>query len=246
MYYANISVKESSLKDSMKFYHMVLKEDQRNIYAANGLGMVCAAKGQSDIAREIFSRVRETGLTPASDVCVNLGHMHLSQGRFVDAIHIYQAALKSLPTSPAVRTQSEVMGEVSDCLSLSFLKNSQHDDSVRVLLKSLHYDPSRLHDWFNIACVKEELAVKLCRSHNSTISDISLAIDELEYATNLFKYLKNSNLCPGIKRHELFHSHKAGQHEKFCLVSDNYSNLTSLLILRMALRKRKISLHEHK
>jgi hypothetical protein len=57
MYYSNIAVKESSLKDSMKFYHMVLKEDQRNIYAANGLGMVCAAKEQNEIAREIFSRV---------------------------------------------------------------------------------------------------------------------------------------------------------------------------------------------
>ncbi len=57
MYYANVAVKEASLKDSMKFYHMVLKEDQRNIYAANGLGMVCAAKGQNEIGREIFSRV---------------------------------------------------------------------------------------------------------------------------------------------------------------------------------------------
>lgn len=57
IYYANASVKESSLKDSMKFYHMVLKEDHRNIYAANGLGMVCASKEQNDIARDIFSRV---------------------------------------------------------------------------------------------------------------------------------------------------------------------------------------------
>jgi tetratricopeptide (TPR) repeat protein len=222
MYYANISVKGSSVKESMKFYHMVLKEDQRNIYAANGLGMVCAAKEQNEIAREIFSRVRETGLSPASDVCVNLGHMHLSQGRYVDAIHIYQATLKSLPTSPAVRMQSEVMGEVSDCLSLSYLKNSQHDDSVRVLLKSLHYDPSRLHDWFNVACVKEELAVKLCRSQTSSISDISLAIGELEHGTVLFRSLKSNDLCPGIKRHELFHAHKAGQHEKFCLVRPSH------------------------
>jgi tetratricopeptide (TPR) repeat protein len=226
MYYANISVKESSLKDSMKFYHMVLKEDQRNIYAANGLGMVCAAKDQGDIAREIFSRVRETGLSPGSDVCVNLGHMHLSQGRYVDAIQIYQATLKSLPTSPAVRTQSEAMGEVSDCLSLSYLKNSQHDDSVRVLLKSLHYDPTRVHDWFNVACVKEELAVKLCRAQTSSISDISLAIEELNHATLLFKSLRNSTLCPGVKRHELFDAHKAGQHEKFCLVSSPFHHST--------------------
>jgi hypothetical protein len=45
------------LKESYKFYYHVLNEDKENVYAANGLAMVCAAKKEYDSAREIFSRV---------------------------------------------------------------------------------------------------------------------------------------------------------------------------------------------
>lgn len=45
------------LKDSYKFYFHVLNDDRANVYAANGLGTVCAAKKEFDSAREIFSRV---------------------------------------------------------------------------------------------------------------------------------------------------------------------------------------------
>ena len=45
------------LKESYKFFFHVLNEDQKNIYAATGLGMVCAEKGENEAAREIFSKV---------------------------------------------------------------------------------------------------------------------------------------------------------------------------------------------
>lgn len=48
---------EAHLKDSYKFFHHVLNEDKRNIFASNGLGMVCAEKGVFETAREIFARV---------------------------------------------------------------------------------------------------------------------------------------------------------------------------------------------
>jgi hypothetical protein len=57
LYFASISIKESHLKHSSSFFHMVMKEDQKNLYAANGLGMLSAATMQYDAAREIFSRV---------------------------------------------------------------------------------------------------------------------------------------------------------------------------------------------
>lgn len=45
------------LKDSYKFFYHVLNEDRKNVYAANGLAMVCAEKGELDAARDIFTRV---------------------------------------------------------------------------------------------------------------------------------------------------------------------------------------------
>ena len=58
LYFSNAGGKESSLKDSMKFFHSVLRDHSKNVYATNGLGMICAEKGENDVAREIFSRVR--------------------------------------------------------------------------------------------------------------------------------------------------------------------------------------------
>jgi hypothetical protein len=58
MYFANLSSNpERYIKDSYKFFHHVLTKDPKNVYAANGLGVVCAEKGEFDVAREIISRV---------------------------------------------------------------------------------------------------------------------------------------------------------------------------------------------
>jgi len=51
------STASTSLKESYKFYFHVLNEDAKNIYAACGLGMVCAEKGEMEAAREIFAKV---------------------------------------------------------------------------------------------------------------------------------------------------------------------------------------------
>jgi RNA polymerase-associated protein CTR9 len=61
-YFSSLNSKDEryqdNLKNSYKFYHLVLTEDVKNIYAANGLGMVCAERGELNVAKDIFSRVR--------------------------------------------------------------------------------------------------------------------------------------------------------------------------------------------
>lgn len=57
LYFDNKSKYENNLKESYKFYFHVLNEDNRNVFGANGLGMVCAEKGEVDAAREIFAKV---------------------------------------------------------------------------------------------------------------------------------------------------------------------------------------------
>ncbi len=45
-------------KMSYKYYFSVLQEHVRNMYAANGLGIVCAKKEEFDSAKQIFNKVR--------------------------------------------------------------------------------------------------------------------------------------------------------------------------------------------
>ena len=66
MYLANLSTNpERYIKDSYKFFHRVLLDEPSNVYAANGLGIVCAEKGEFDVAREIITRVSETVSYPS-------------------------------------------------------------------------------------------------------------------------------------------------------------------------------------
>ena len=142
----------------------------------------------------------------------------MRQNRVVDGGILYQASLKALPTSPAVAMQTENIVAVSDCLALSHFRNQQFDDAVRTLLKALHYNPTRLHDWYNVAYVKEEYAVKLCRD-NKSVHDIAHAIEDMEHAVLIFRYLKNQSLCVGVVQHERFSkAARVEEHERFCLV----------------------------
>jgi tetratricopeptide (TPR) repeat protein len=153
-----------------------------------------------------------------NDICVNLGHIHMRQGKVVDASILYQASLKALPSSPSVCQQSENIIAISDCLALSYFRNRQYDDAIRTLLKALHYNPTRLHDWYNVAYVKEELAVKLCKQ-NKSVNDIAHAISEMEHAVDIFAHLTNNALCVGVPQNEKFKLSKIADHQKFCSVS---------------------------
>lgn len=56
------------LWSAAKHYKEALKADKGNIYAANGLGAVCATMGQMDAARHIFNLLRESAATLAGFV----------------------------------------------------------------------------------------------------------------------------------------------------------------------------------
>ena len=70
------------MKDSYKFFYASLSEDLKNIYATNGLGMICAEKGILQVSKDIFTRAREECL--GTDVSINLAHVHLALKRFTD------------------------------------------------------------------------------------------------------------------------------------------------------------------
>ena len=59
-------------------YKQVLKFDQRNIWAANGIGAVLAQKGYVSEARDIFAQVREA-TAEFCDVWLNIAHIYVEQ-----------------------------------------------------------------------------------------------------------------------------------------------------------------------
>ena len=195
MYFANLgSNPERYIKDSYKFFHHVLTKDPKNVYAANGLGIVCAEKGELDVAREIISRAREASMPLSEDICSNLAHVHLAQGRLIDAEHLYQAALKTLPRSSSSSGGSfgkhaDKIVAAYECMAFAQFRNGRHTDALHSLLRGLHNDPSGLRGWYNVAVVRADLAATATKRKIDKVDDIQGASEHLLLARKLFSFL---------------------------------------------------------
>merc|ERR1719273_737251 len=78
---------------ALTMYKQVMRNDPKNIWAANGIGAVLAHKGYINEARVIFAEVRET-TADFCDVWLNIAHIYVEQQQFVAAIQMYENCLK--------------------------------------------------------------------------------------------------------------------------------------------------------
>ncbi|KAL7992179.1 hypothetical protein Chor_016435 [Crotalus horridus] len=65
----------------------VLRNDPKNLYAANGIGAVLAHKGYFREARDVFAQVREA-TADISDVWLNLAHIYVEQKQYISAVQM--------------------------------------------------------------------------------------------------------------------------------------------------------------
>ncbi len=75
------------IKLAESYYQRVLTKNPANLYAANGVGIVFAEKGEISLAKEFFTQVREAADNMA-DVRLNLAHIHFAQGQFINAVKL--------------------------------------------------------------------------------------------------------------------------------------------------------------
>lgn len=180
----------SQMKESYKFFFHVLNEDQTNIYAANGLGMVCAERGEVDAAREIFSKAREAGKAMSEDISTNLAHVYVTQKRTVDAERLYQATYKSLSS----RSGEAVAGRsayLSECVAFSQLQHGRHEDALRSMQRAVHMSPSDIKMWFNMAVVAERAAnVVVSKRTQKSVIEITEAIQDVNLASKIYLFVK--------------------------------------------------------
>ena len=65
----------------------MLRNDPRNIWAANGVGAILAHKGYINEARDVFAQVREA-TADFSDVWLNIAHIYVEQRQYVSAVQM--------------------------------------------------------------------------------------------------------------------------------------------------------------
>ena len=69
---------------ALNYYKTVLKHDNNNVYAANGIGAVFAHRGFLNEARDVFSQVKET-FSNSEHIWMNLAHSYLELKQFGSA-----------------------------------------------------------------------------------------------------------------------------------------------------------------
>ncbi|XP_050083431.1 RNA polymerase-associated protein CTR9 homolog [Anopheles aquasalis] len=165
---------------ALAIYKQVLRNDPKNIWAANGIGAVLAHKGCIIEARDIFAQVREA-TAEFCDVWINIAHIYVEQKQYISAIQMYENCLKKFYRHNNV--------EVMQYLARAYFRAGKLKEAKMTLLKARRVAPQDTVLLFNIALVLQRLATAVLRDEKSVLSVVLQAVHELGLAHKYFTYL---------------------------------------------------------
>merc|ERR1712038_1479395 len=173
--------KEKKYQDrALAMYKSVLRNDHKNIWAANGIGAVLAHKGCIQEARDIFAQVREA-TADFCDVWLNIGHIYVEQRQYISAIQMYENCLKKFYKHPNV--------EVLQYLARAYFRAGKLREAKMTLLRARRVAPHDTVILYNIALILQKLASQLLRDEKSTLTEVLQAVHELGISHKYFQYL---------------------------------------------------------
>ncbi|XP_056383923.1 RNA polymerase-associated protein CTR9 homolog [Hyla sarda] len=165
---------------ALAIYKQVLRNDSKNLYAANGIGAVLAHKGYVREARDVFAQVREA-TAEISDVWLNLAHIYVEQKQYISAVQMYENCLRKF-----YKHQNT---EVLLYLARALFKCGKLQECKQILLKARHVTPNDTVLMFNVALVLQRLATSVLKDEKSNLKEVLNAVKELELAHRYFNYL---------------------------------------------------------
>eukprot|EP00250_Pteridium_aquilinum_P010972 c19754_g1_i1 orf=803-4069(-) len=196
------------LEKARELFYKVLSQNPNNMYAANGIGMVLAEKGQFDMAKEIFTQVQEAAAgnitVEIPDVWVNLAHVYLGQGQFGLAVKMYQNCLRKFYHN----TDSQILLY----LARTYYEAEQWQDCKCSLLRAIHLAPSNYMLKFDAAIAMQKFSTATLQKAKRSADEVRQSVSELKNALRLFSQLS------GMAGH---HSHgfdgkKIEMHVEYC------------------------------
>ncbi|XP_066276427.1 RNA polymerase-associated protein CTR9 homolog isoform X1 [Branchiostoma lanceolatum] len=165
---------------ALAMYKQVLRNDPKNLYAANGIGAVLAQKNCIREARDVFAQVREA-TADMRDVWLNLAHIYVEQRQYVSAIQMYENCLKKF-----YKCQDT---DVLLYLARAYYKLGKHKECRQILLKARHVSPHDTVLLYNMSLVMQKMATSVLKDEKSNLKTVLGAVRELELAHRYFNYL---------------------------------------------------------
>ena len=167
---------------ALNMYKTVLKNDPRNIWAANGVGAVLAHKGFIQEAREIFASVRES-TAEFCDVWLNIAHIYVEQKQFISAIQMYENCLRKFYKHQNV----EVLGY----LARAQFRAGNLQQAKMTLIRAQHVAPQDTVILFNLALVLQRLATQVLKDEKSVLDTVLRAVSDLQLSQRYFQWLSS-------------------------------------------------------
>ncbi|XP_076802913.1 RNA polymerase-associated protein CTR9 homolog isoform X1 [Clavelina lepadiformis] len=168
---------------ALAMYKQVLRNDPKNIYAANGIGSVLAHKGYIREARDIFAQVREA-TADVSDVWLNLAHVYIEQRQYISAVQMYENCARKFKR----RRDPELLLY----LARAYFKCGKLQECRKTLLRARHVAPHDTAVLYNTSIVLQQLATSALQDEKSDLRTVLRAVAELELAQGYFQYLSKN------------------------------------------------------
>ena len=168
---------------ALSMYKAVLRNDPKNIWAANGVGCVMAHKGYITEARDVFAQVREA-TADMCDVWLNIAHIYVEQKQYAAAVKMYENCLKKFYHSHSV--------DVLMYLARAYFKCGKLRECKQTLVAARHCKPDDTLLLYNIALVLQRLATSVLRDDESKLKAVLTAVHDLELAQKYFLWLSHS------------------------------------------------------
>ncbi|GAB2291884.1 Protein CTR9 [Dionaea muscipula] len=196
------------LEKAKELYTNVLKQKTANLFAANGVGLYLAEKGQFDGARDLFTQVLEaaSGTTYAQipDVWINMGHVYFAQGYFMLAVKMYENCMRKF----YYNTDTHILLY----LARTHYEAEEWQECRRTLLRAIHLAPSNYTFRFNVGVVMQKFSASTLNKARKNVDEVRETVSELKNAIRVFSQLSAAS---SLQLHA-FDKKKIDTHVGYC------------------------------
>ncbi|KAI9331952.1 hypothetical protein BDR26DRAFT_869739 [Obelidium mucronatum] len=189
--------KELHVKKALEFFDKAVRVDNKNVFAATGVGICLAELGKYDHAKDVFTQVLE-GAANMPSVSVNLAHVLVELGQVKLAITHYERVLKK---------NMEQNVYVLQCLARAYYIIAKSEKDPEAMLKSLNnlqrairVDPTKWSLYYDTALVKQQYAQVMNDqgTDKRTVDGLRKAVAGLEASERIFKVLGEKSANPTL------------------------------------------------
>ena len=195
----SLAVSSKFIEEAAKvgnYFRNIIKINPCNIYASLGLGIILALQGELNAARDIFAKIRDINPTIV-DAWINLGHIHLQDLHWEQAIICYKYVLDKLwnttmmPVTGGGNNNLTQYISILHCLALAYYYSNDLINCKLMLLKAIHLNPNHYILWYNLALAQEHFAIDILNKsrYERNLDQVKHAIYDLQSALSILRNL---------------------------------------------------------